>query len=138
MRLERENKKLLSDNMRLDTENDNLARQLVNSKIEMRKDIDAAEDAKDIFEKDLSAAKGLLEEADEEKKRLQGENEMLKALMKKEVDRLDSELAAKANVVDEYKRVVKQLSQKVDAAERRARVAEGGGRINLLILVLSI
>ena len=69
---------------------------------------------------------GLLEEADEEKKRLQGENEMLKALMKKEVDRLDSELAAKANVVDEYKRVVKQLSQKVDAAERRARHAEGG------------
>ena len=104
----------------------------------MRKDIDAAEDAKDIFEKDLSAAKAMLEEADEEKKRLQGENEMLKALMKKEVDRLDSELAAKANVVDEYKRVVKQLSQKVDAAERRARVAEGGGRINLLILVLSI
>ena len=95
--------------------------------IEMRKDIDAAEDAKDIFEKDLSAAKAMLEEADEEKKRLQGENEMLKALMKKEVDRLDSELAAKANVVDEYKRVVKQLSQKVDAAERRARVAEGGG-----------
>ena len=30
IRLERENKKLLSDNMRLDTENDNLARELVN------------------------------------------------------------------------------------------------------------
>ena len=59
VRLERENKKLLSDNMRLDTENDNLARQLVTSKIEMRKDIDAAEDARDIFEKELSAAKVL-------------------------------------------------------------------------------
>ena len=33
VRLERENKKLLSDNMRLDTENDNLARQLVTSKV---------------------------------------------------------------------------------------------------------
>ena len=76
-------------------------------------------------------SQGLLEEADEEKKRLQGENEMLKALMKKEVDRLDSELAAKANVVDEYKRVVKQLSQKVDAAERRARHAEGGEILSL-------
>ena len=43
-------------------------------------------------------SQGLLEEADEEKKRLQGENEMLKALMKKEVDRLDSELAAKADL----------------------------------------
>ena len=30
IRLERENKKLLADNMRLDTENDNLARELVN------------------------------------------------------------------------------------------------------------
>ena len=37
VRLERENKKLLAENLRLDTENDNLARQLVNDKIEMRK-----------------------------------------------------------------------------------------------------
>ena len=39
VRLERENKKLLADNLRLDTENDNLARELLTSKIEMRKDI---------------------------------------------------------------------------------------------------
>ena len=36
VRLERENKKLLADNLRLDTENDNLARELLTSKIEMR------------------------------------------------------------------------------------------------------
>ncbi len=37
VRFERENKKLQSDVLRLDTENDNLARQLLNDKIEMRK-----------------------------------------------------------------------------------------------------
>ena len=37
LRYERENKKLQSDVLRLDTENDNLARQLLNDKIEMRK-----------------------------------------------------------------------------------------------------
>ena len=53
IRLERDNKRLVNENMRLDTENDNLARELVNSKIEMRKEIDAMEDSKDVFEKEL-------------------------------------------------------------------------------------
>jgi tyrosine-protein phosphatase YwqE len=126
IRYERENKKLLSDNLRLDTENDNLARQLVNSKIEMRMDIDAAEDAKDLFEKDLETATKLLSETSDEKKRLQGETEMLKSVMKKEVDRLDGELAAKANVVVEYKRVVKRLGQKLESAEKKVVAAAAG------------
>ena len=69
----------------MDTENDNLARQLVNSKIEMRKEMDAAEDGRDIAEKDLQSAWAMLEEATEEKKRLEGETESLKALLKREV-----------------------------------------------------
>jgi hypothetical protein len=40
IRLERENKKLQSEKLRLEMENEYLARELVNSKIEMRKDID--------------------------------------------------------------------------------------------------
>ena len=80
-RFERENKKLLSDNLRLDTENDNLARQLVNSKIEMRKDIDKIEDEKDYFEKEFTSAKSLLSETQEEKKRLAAENEQLVSLI---------------------------------------------------------
>ena len=40
IRLERENKKLVSEKLRLEMENEYLARELVNSKIEMRKDID--------------------------------------------------------------------------------------------------
>ena len=85
VRLERENKRLMADNLRLDTENDNLARQLVNSKIEMRKEMDKSEDAREIAEKDLSSTRALLEEALDEKKRLQGETESLKTLLKREV-----------------------------------------------------
>ena len=62
VRLERENKKLLADNLRLDTENDNLARELLTSKIEMRKDFDEIEDTKDFFEKELEATKSQLAE----------------------------------------------------------------------------
>merc|ERR1719412_3435952 len=91
IRLERENKKLLADNMRLDTENDNLARELVNSKIEMRKDIDAIEDKKDFFEKELEGCKSLLHEAVEERKRLEGETEQLKQLVRQ----YDTEIATK-------------------------------------------
>lgn len=40
MRLERENRRLLEDKMRLERENDDLAQELVNSKITMRKGMD--------------------------------------------------------------------------------------------------
>ena len=72
IRLERDNKKLQHENLRLDTENDNLARELVNSKIEMRREIDAIEDAKDHFEKELEGCRSLLAESADERKRLEG------------------------------------------------------------------
>ncbi len=114
VRLERENKKLLADNLRLDTENDNLARELVNSKIEMRKDIDKIEDAKDYFEKELETTKRELAEASDEKKRLSEETEQLKLLLKREVDKLDAEVASKNNVIAEYKTICSQLSAKLE------------------------
>ena len=48
--------------LRLDTENDNLARELLTSKIEMRKEFDEIEDTKDFFEKELEATKSQLAE----------------------------------------------------------------------------
>ena len=127
VRLERENKKLLADNLRLDTENDNLARELLTSKIEMRKDIDAIEDTKDYFEKELESTKSLLSEAVDEKSRLSTETDSLKLLLKREVDKLDTELASKNQVISEYKTITSTLSQKLEKAQ-----AEGGGKIEKL------
>lgn len=117
VRLERENKKLLADNLRLDTENDNLARELLTSKIEMRKDIDLIEDKKDFYEKELETTKSLLSDASEEKTRLEGETESLKSLLKREVDKLDSEIASKNQVISEYKTICSQLSAKLEKAQ---------------------
>lgn len=48
MRLERENRRLLEDKMRLERENDDLAQELVNSKITMRKGMDQVQEGKTI------------------------------------------------------------------------------------------
>lgn len=129
VRLERENKKLLSDNIRLDTENDNLARELVNSKIEMRKDLDSMEDAKDYYEKELESTKGLWNEAIDERKRLEGETDSLKSLLKREVDKLDAEVAKKNKVISEYKTICSQLSIKLEKAQTASKTtsSEEGG-----------
>lgn len=123
IRLERDNKRLVNENMRLDTENDNLARELVNSKIEMRKEIDAMEDSKDAFETELEGCKSLLQEAVDERKRLEGETEQLKQLLKREIDKFDTEVATKNNVIEEYKTICSQLSGKLEKAQRNAAPA---------------
>merc|ERR1740129_2361276 len=53
IRYERENKKLLTDNMRLERENDILAQQLLTKQINMRNEIDRLEDLNAGLEKDL-------------------------------------------------------------------------------------
>ena len=121
LRLERENKKLLADNLRLDTENDNLARELLTSKIEMRKDIDVIEDKKDYFEKEYETTKSLLNEAIDEKTRLADETSSLKNLLKREVDKLDGEIASKNQVITEYKTICSGLSAKLEKAQANAK-----------------
>merc|ERR1719510_1197831 len=132
VRLERENKKLLSDNLRLDTENDDLARELLTSKIEMRKDIDEIEDTKEFYEKELETTKSQLAEAIDEKSRLATETEMLKSLLKREVDKLDADVASKNQVISEYKTICSQLSAKLEKAQAnvKANYVDGGSKEN--------
>jgi len=130
VRLERENKKLLADNLRLDTENDNLARELLTSKIEMRKDFDEIEDTKDFFEKELEATKSQLAEAIDEKSRLATETDSLKLLLKREVDKLDTDLASKNQVIAEYKTICSQLSAKLEKAQAHAKSSDSSKNEN--------
>ena len=119
LRLERENKKLLNDNLRLDTENDSLARELVNSKIEMRKEIDSSEDTRDALEKELEGTKSLLAEAVDERSRLEGETEQLKTLLKREIEKFDADLGTKDNVIAEYKVICSNLSEKLEKTHQK-------------------
>jgi hypothetical protein len=119
LRLERENKKLLNDNLRLDTENDSLARELVNSKIDMRREIDKSEDTRDALEKELEGTKSLLSEESDERTRLEGETEQLKTLLKREIDKFESDLATKVNVIAEYKVICSNLSEKLEKSHQK-------------------
>merc|ERR1719414_1284700 len=113
-RYERENKKLIADNMRLERENDILAQQLLTRQITMRAEIDKLEDLNANLEKDLNLVRKELNERTEERTMLAEEAEQLKLVLKREVDRMETELKIKDNIITDYKKITAQLSNKVD------------------------
>ena len=69
----------------------------------------------------LSGCKSLLHEAVEERKRLEGETEQLKQLVRQydtEIATKDTEMATKNNVIEEYKTICSQLSSKLEKAQK--------------------
>lgn len=61
-------------------ENDDLARELVNSKIELRRQLDVSEDKADTLNKELLQANIIIQELEEERERLISEVAQLKGL----------------------------------------------------------
>ena len=120
-RYERENKKLISDNMRLERENDVLAQQLLTRQITMRAEIDKLEDLNASLDNNLTLLRKDLLEKSEEKSMLAGEAEQLKLVLKREVGRLETEVQMKENIITDYKKITAQLSSKVD------KLQGGGG-----------
>ena len=116
-RYERENKKLISDNMRLERENDILAQQLLTKQITMRAEIDKLEDLNTNLENNMNLMRKDLLEKTEEKSMLGEEAEQLKLVLKREVDRLETELRTKENIIMDYKKITAQLSSKVEKLE---------------------
>ena len=125
-RYERENKKLISDNMRLERENDILAQQLLTRQITMRAEIDKLEDLNASLDNNLSLLKKDLFEKSEEKSLLAGETEQLKLVLKREVGRLETEVQMKENIITDYKKITAQLSSKVDQLEGGGGGGGGG------------
>uniref|UniRef100_A0A8C7CQF4 Rab GTPase-activating protein 1-like n=1 Tax=Oncorhynchus kisutch TaxID=8019 RepID=A0A8C7CQF4_ONCKI len=68
-RYQRENRRLQEASMRLEQENDDLAHELVTSKIALRTDLDQVEDKADVLNKELLCTKQRLVETEEEKRR---------------------------------------------------------------------
>ncbi|KTF83696.1 hypothetical protein cypCar_00021577 [Cyprinus carpio] len=79
-RYERENRRLQEANMRLEQENDDLAHELVSSKIALRKDLDNAEEKSDALNKELLITKQKLVESEDEKRRLEEESAQVRHL----------------------------------------------------------
>ncbi|XP_042874491.1 rab GTPase-activating protein 1-like isoform X2 [Penaeus japonicus] len=114
VRLERENRRLLEDNMRLERENDDLAHELVTSKINMRYSMDKLEDKCDSLNKEVTNINSMLKDAEEEKKRLLMEANQVKEMLKSEVQKGDVESQRNGAIIADYKKICSQLSERLD------------------------
>lgn len=73
VRLERENKHLRETNLRLERESDDLAQELITSKIGLRAELDSTEEKADSIFKELQAMRKLHGETEEARKHVQNE-----------------------------------------------------------------
>ncbi|KAM9516763.1 rab GTPase-activating protein 1 isoform 1-T2 [Salvelinus alpinus] len=113
-RYERENRRLQEANMRLEQENDDLAHELVSSKIALRKDLDNAEEKADALNKELLMTKQKLVDSEDEKRRLEEESAQLKEMCRRELDKSESEIKKNGSIIREYKQICSQLSERLE------------------------
>ncbi|TWW58135.1 Rab GTPase-activating protein 1-like, isoform 10 [Takifugu flavidus] len=137
-RYQRENRRLQEATMRLEQENDDLAHELVTSKIALRNDLDQVEDKADVLNKELLSTKQRLVETEEEK-RCQGEEtaqsrrgssfsssssssssssplccSQLKEVFRRELEKAELEIKKTAAIIVEYKQICSQLSTRLE------------------------
>ncbi|XP_015236512.1 PREDICTED: rab GTPase-activating protein 1 isoform X2 [Cyprinodon variegatus] len=120
-RYERENRRLQEANMRLEQENDDLAHELVSSKIALRKDLDNAEEKADALNKELLLTKQKLIESEDEKRRLEEESAQLKEMCRRELDKSESEIKKNGSIIGEYKQICSQLSERLEKQQTASR-----------------
>lgn len=113
-RYQRENRRLQEASMRLEQENDDLAHELVTSKIALRNDLDQAEDKADVLNKELLSTKQRLVETEEEKRRHEKETAQLKEVFRRELEKAESEIKKTTAIIAEYKQICSQLSTRLE------------------------
>lgn len=89
--------------MRLEQENDDLAHELVTSKIALRNDLDQAEDKADVLNKELLFTKQRLVETEEEKRKQEEETAQLKEVFRKQLEKAEYEIKKTTAIIAEYK-----------------------------------
>ncbi|CAJ0583037.1 unnamed protein product, partial [Mesorhabditis spiculigera] len=113
-RLQRENAKNCETILRLDRENDDLAHELVTSKIELRKKLDLAEDQIETANNTVERLTRQNSDLIEENKHLHAEYEQIKEMCRREVERLEDEAGRNKKLLDEYKELYAQLNKRHD------------------------
>ncbi|XP_035996871.1 rab GTPase-activating protein 1-like isoform X1 [Fundulus heteroclitus] len=113
-RYQRENRRLQEASMRLEQENDDLAHELVTSKIALRNDLDQAEDKADVLNKELLSTKQRLVETEEEKRRHEEETAQLKEVFRRELEKAEMEIKKTTAIIAEYKQICSQLSTRLE------------------------
>uniref|UniRef100_A0A670YM03 Rab GTPase-activating protein 1 n=1 Tax=Pseudonaja textilis TaxID=8673 RepID=A0A670YM03_PSETE len=120
-RFERENRRLQEANMRLEQENDDLAHELVTSKIALRKDLDNAEEKADALNKELLMTKQKLIDAEDEKRRLEEESAQICSQLSERLEK--QQIANKAEI--------EKIRHKVDDCEHCREFFNKEGRLKV-------
>uniref|UniRef100_A0A915C0Q2 Rab GTPase-activating protein 1 n=4 Tax=Parascaris univalens TaxID=6257 RepID=A0A915C0Q2_PARUN len=113
-RLERENLRLKETILRLERENDDLAHELVTSKIELRKNLDTAEDSVESLQGQLERCVRAAKDLEDENRNLQGEYEQVKEMCRREVQRLEGEASRSQGIISNYKQICSDISHRMD------------------------
>lgn len=100
--------------MRLEQENDDLARELVSSKIVLRKQLDSLEDVNDSLRKEIKQLISTNCDLEEDKARLTDEVTLLKENFRSEVDKSEKEIGRNLKIINDYKSITSQLSQRLE------------------------
>uniref|UniRef100_A0A914QY89 Rab-GAP TBC domain-containing protein n=1 Tax=Panagrolaimus davidi TaxID=227884 RepID=A0A914QY89_9BILA len=118
-RLERENLRLRETIMRLEHENDDLAHELVTSKIELRNKLDSTEDQLESALSSVERKTAECSELEEQSKILREESEMVKDRCRREMTRLESELNRSKALSADYKKIVSDHSKRIDELQKK-------------------
>lgn len=120
-RLQRENAKLTENILRLEQENDDIARDLVASKIQLRAQLDVLEDKTETLNRALTYSRqdcqsylSTISDMEDEKTRLEVEVSQLKEVCRRELHRAESELARDNTIISDYKKICSSLSKRLD------------------------
>ncbi|XP_038651109.1 rab GTPase-activating protein 1-like isoform X3 [Scyliorhinus canicula] len=120
-RFKRENRRLQEASLRLEQENDDLAHELVTSKIALRSDLDQIEDKADVLNKELLQTKQRLVETEDEKRRQEEESAQIKEVFRRELEKAEYEVKKTSAIISEYKQICSQLSTRLEKQQAASK-----------------
>ncbi|XP_023215853.1 rab GTPase-activating protein 1-like [Centruroides sculpturatus] len=119
--LKRENKRLLESNMHLEQENDDLAQELITTRMQLKKELEGAEEKIEALTKELHTSKCCLSELEDEKKRLDVEVTQLKGMCRRELQRAETEISRNNLIISEYKQICGQLNSRFEKEQQLSK-----------------
>eukprot|EP00794_Sanderia_malayensis_P016011 gene16011-17628_t len=118
-RLQRENRRLGEESMRLEQENDSLAHEIVITQVGMQENITGLEERLNqlLIENDRTVKH--LQESEEEIERLKTEEIRIKQLWRQSAEHADNEKNKRDRIIDDYKRICTDLEDRNEKFKHR-------------------
>ncbi|GAU93992.1 hypothetical protein RvY_05841 [Ramazzottius varieornatus] len=121
-RAKKDTRELMGTVMRLERENDQLAHELINGKIQLRSELDNAEDMNELQQKEIARLNCLVIDAEDETKRLRDEASMVKELCRN----MENETRRIEESKSQYKQINLQLEKRLEIMTAKLHSVQNG------------